>query len=241
MSKENYNKEKEHIIQIAKDNGFQKKMIHKKINKFKEQKVINESTLQTDKNIGKKFKKFTYHPLVFDKFQKIFNKFNIKLAPKNDYSLGNLIKTNKNEKIEDCKKSGIYQINCKDCEKIYIGKTKRNLNTRLKEHLRNVKNGETEKSAIAAHAWSEKHRIETKAKLLKQLEKPKELTIWEKIYICKNENTTMNFEIPSYKERGLIWKFFGRPPDGAEVSLQDRRPLDVSCERDAALRMSQKM
>ncbi|KAJ9591710.1 hypothetical protein L9F63_001738 [Diploptera punctata] len=28
----------------------------------------------------------------------------------------------------------------------------------------------------------------------------------------------MNFEIPGYKERGLIWKFFGRPPDGAEVS-----------------------
>ncbi|KAJ9576995.1 hypothetical protein L9F63_006432 [Diploptera punctata] len=102
-----------------------------------------------------------------------------------------------------------------------------------------LKNGETEKSAIAAHAWSEKHRIETKTKLLKQLEKPKELTIWEKIYICKNENTTMNFEIPGYKERGLIWKFFGRPPDGTEVSLQDRRPLDVSCGRDAALTMSQ--
>ncbi|KAJ9573894.1 hypothetical protein L9F63_008754 [Diploptera punctata] len=43
-----------------------------------------------------------------------------------------------------------------------------NLNIRLKKHLRNVKNGETEKSAIAAHAWSERHRIETKAKLLKQ-------------------------------------------------------------------------
>ncbi|KAJ9585820.1 hypothetical protein L9F63_020522, partial [Diploptera punctata] len=27
-------------------------------------------------------------------------------------------------------------------------------------------------------------------------------------------------------QRGLIWKFFGRPPDGAEVSLQDRKPLD---------------
>ncbi|KAJ9599948.1 hypothetical protein L9F63_009776 [Diploptera punctata] len=44
-----------------------------------------------------------------------------------------------------------------------------------------------------------------------------------------NENTTMNFEIPGYKERGLIKKFVGQPSDGAEVSLQDRRPLDVSC------------
>ncbi|KAJ9592743.1 hypothetical protein L9F63_015581, partial [Diploptera punctata] len=78
-------------------------MDFKKINKFKEQKMIDESTLHTDKDIGKKFKKFTYHPLVFDKFKKIFNIklapknayifdkfkkiFNIKLAPKNAYSL----------------------------------------------------------------------------------------------------------------------------------------------------------
>ena len=53
-------------------------------------------------------------------------------------------------------KAGIYQINWKDCEKIYIGKTKRNLETRVKEHFRNIKNGEIEKSAIAAHIWKEK-------------------------------------------------------------------------------------
>ncbi|KAJ9588230.1 hypothetical protein L9F63_018394 [Diploptera punctata] len=116
------------------------------------------------------------------------------------HPLNKLIKTNKSEKIEDCNKSGIYQI---DCEKMYIGKTKRNLNTRLKEHLRNVTNGEIEKSAIAAHAWLEKHRIETKAKLLKQLEKCMELAIWEKIYICKNKNKTMNFEIPQEKEKKI--------------------------------------
>ncbi|KAJ9577402.1 hypothetical protein L9F63_006025, partial [Diploptera punctata] len=30
---------------------------------------------------------------------------------------------------------------------------------------------------MAAHAWSEKHLIEKEAKLLKQMEKPKELTL----------------------------------------------------------------
>ncbi|KAJ9597270.1 hypothetical protein L9F63_011874 [Diploptera punctata] len=49
----------------------------------------------------------------------------------------------------------------------------------------------------------------------------------------------MNFEIPGDKERGLIWKFVGQPSDGAEVSLEERRPLDISCERNTALRMSQ--
>ena len=47
----------------------------------------------------------------------------------------------------------VNQINCKDCEKIYIGKPKRNLETRVKEHFRNIKNGEIEKLAIAAHVW----------------------------------------------------------------------------------------
>ena len=53
------------------------------------------------------------------------------------------------------------------CEKIYIGKTKRNLETRVKEHFRNIKM-EKEKSAIAAHVWKEKHAVDHKPVLLKQ-------------------------------------------------------------------------
>ena len=55
------------------------------------------------------------------------------------------------------KKSGIYHFNCKDCEKIYIGKTIRDLETRVEEHFRNIKNGEIEKSAVATYLWKEKH------------------------------------------------------------------------------------
>ena len=58
--------------------------------------------------------------------------------------------SNLNDNILPENKSGIYQINCKDCEKIYIGKTKRDLETRVKELFRNIKNGEIEKSAVAA-------------------------------------------------------------------------------------------
>ena len=51
----------------------------------------------------------------------------------------------------------------KDCENIYIGKTKRDL-----EHFRNIKNGQIEKSAIAAYVWKEKHAMDGKPVLLKQ-------------------------------------------------------------------------
>ena len=42
-------------------------------------------------------------------------------------------------------------------EEIYIGKTKRDLETSIKEHFRNIKNGEIENSAVAAHVWKEKN------------------------------------------------------------------------------------
>ncbi|KAJ9587258.1 hypothetical protein L9F63_019237, partial [Diploptera punctata] len=84
------------------------------------------------------------------------------------------------------------------------------------EHFRNIKNGEIEKSAIAAHSLLEGHRIEKEAKLLKHLEKSLDLTVWEKIFIQKNKFKSMNFDIPD--ERDLISKFIESTPDGNDIS-----------------------
>jgi hypothetical protein len=88
------------------------------------------------------YKKFTYHPQARNKFQKIFKEFwhllinltlkifkdfNITLAPINKCNIKNLIKANYKDKEPPLKKSGIYKINCKQCEKVYIGQTKINL------------------------------------------------------------------------------------------------------------------
>ncbi|KAJ9599601.1 hypothetical protein L9F63_009918, partial [Diploptera punctata] len=76
--------------------------------------------------------------------------------------------------------------------------------------------------AVAAHAWSEKHLIKKEAKLLKQIEKPKELTVREKIYIQKSEKKKlMNFEIPS--ENDLVSRFFSQPMEGAKDSSSRRQ------------------
>ncbi|KAJ9594396.1 hypothetical protein L9F63_014186 [Diploptera punctata] len=86
----------------------------------------------------------------------------------------------------------------------------------------NVKKGEVEKSAVAAHAWSEKHLIEKEAKLLKQIEKPKELTVWEKIYIQKSEKKKlMNFEFPGGND--LVSRFFSQPMEGEKDSSSRRQ------------------
>ncbi|KAJ9594712.1 hypothetical protein L9F63_013986 [Diploptera punctata] len=180
LNEEDFKHEKKHIIKVARENGFDEKM------------------------------EIHISPWVHNKFQNIFEKFNIKLAPKNNYSLNKLIKTNKNEKTDKNKKSGIYQIECMGCEKIYIGKTKRNLKIRTKEHIRILKMEKLKNLQLL---------LMFDTKLLKQLENTNELTIWEKIYIQKNRNRVMNFDIPM--EGDLVWRFFGQPQDGADIDIQD--------------------
>ena len=91
------------------------------------------------------------------------------------------------------------------CEHVncYIGKTKRNLETRLKEHFLNIKYKDIEKSAVAHHFLITQHKVENEAKLLQQAEKPLELTIWKK-YLHK-KIIIFNFDIPD--EKNLISKY----------------------------------
>ena len=59
--------------------------------------------------------------------------------------------------------------------------------------MRNAKNIEIEKSAIAPHVWNKNHRINKELKLLKQLHRRKELNVWDKILIHKNSNKILKF------------------------------------------------
>ena len=74
--------------------------------------------------------------------------------------------------------------------KICIGKTKRDLEIRVKEHFRN--NGEIEKSAVAAHVWKEKHAIGHIQVLLKQASNKQELTNCENNLITKKKDRIIN-------------------------------------------------
>lgn len=51
---------------------------------------------------------------------------------------------------------GVYKIPC-ECGKSYIGETRRNIATRLTEHIRSVKNVDTGTSAVAEHAQESNH------------------------------------------------------------------------------------
>ena len=52
---------------------------------------------------------------------------------------------------EEKKRAVVYEVPCKDCNKTYIGETKRTLKVRLGEHKQAVKRGDP-KNGIAVHA-----------------------------------------------------------------------------------------
>ena len=54
----------------------------------------------------------------------------------------------------------IYKIPCHNCDQVYIRETGRLLITRLKEHQRHCKYGNTDKSAVALHTWTNNYCID---------------------------------------------------------------------------------
>ena len=79
----------------------------------------------------------------------------------------------------------------------YIGKTKGDVETRVKKHFRNIKNGEIEKATVAAYVWKEKHAMDHKPVLLKQASNKEELTNWENILITKKLRSRYKFWKPA--------------------------------------------
>jgi hypothetical protein len=98
---------------------------------------------------------------------------------------------NPKDKVNRNEKSGIYEINCKDCNKKYIGQTKRPIITRFKEHVAHRK----------FVIFESDHRIdETNLKLVRSVNNCEFLNIFESIEIFKNKDRVLNADggpIPS--------------------------------------------
>ena len=101
---------------------------------------------------------------------------------------------NTKDKLQENQKSGIYSIQCMDCDKCYVEQIRRNIGIRFKEHLRNIKNQENEKSPLAAHVLGTNHNVNS-IKLLKQVNNSQELNAREAIKMTKNN--LLNWDLNS--------------------------------------------
>jgi len=92
-------------------------------------------------------------------------------------SLGRFIKVHKDTNNLHSNNNVVYKISCKDCDASYVGQTKRQLKTRIKEHCNNYKLLSSNPSVITEHMlnyshafdWNNVKILDTEANYFKRL------------------------------------------------------------------------
>jgi hypothetical protein len=194
MDQDAFDKELNLIKEIAIFNGYKKDMILRLVKKHKWKKQINElSSLKSEIDTVKKRSALIFIPKLSNPITKVFKKYNVEIVSSKNNNFKSLIGSTKDQ-LKENQKSGIYSIQCMDCDKCYVGQTRRNIGIRFKEHLRNIKNQEDEKSPLAEHVLGTNHNINS-IKLLKQVNNSQELNVREAIEMTKNKNNLLNWDL----------------------------------------------
>ena len=105
---------------------------------------------------------------VSDKIKRILLETGVQVAFKPFLTIGRLLPSLKDEINHNEKSNLVYEVPCQNCPFVYIGQTKRDLKSRIKEHQRAIKFRRPEKSALCQHSMENDHLIDwSKVKILK--------------------------------------------------------------------------
>ncbi|CAH3144988.1 unnamed protein product [Pocillopora meandrina] len=88
---------------------------------------------------------------VTEPIKRILNSHNVKVAQKPFQTLGHIFAKPKDPVTKEQRTDAIYSIPCNDCDHEYIGQTKRQFGTRLKEHQKAVFFCKKENSALSEY------------------------------------------------------------------------------------------
>lgn len=189
LSQENFKKELNVIKLIARNNGYNNRIIYKLLAKKQYKKAV-ESVFPvrhtSSECVPGRWKRIPYLGKISEDLKKPLLEKNVRPAFFNRLTLKNLLINNKlKPTVDKLDKCGVYQLNCQDCGAIYIGQTKRSIKTRYKEHINNSKNNNPN-TGFAKHLSSTGHGPDSSnIKLLHNISEKKLLDRYETFEIKK--------------------------------------------------------
>ena len=136
LNKQDYTDELNTIKYIAIKNGYNPNLINTLHKRIKNKNNKTQNTINTQHN---KYITLTYHNSYTHKIANTFRKHKYKIA----YRTTNIITkhiNNTNTDIDKYNKTGVYKLNCNDCNSFYIGQTGRSFSSRYSEHLKALTN-----------------------------------------------------------------------------------------------------
>ena len=141
-----------HIQNALMSNGYTKKEINRTLHPNKQ----SNKTLNDKEPVGKAYLPYIKH--VTDRIGKLLGKKNIKTVYLPTRKIAQHLRSPKDNR-DPLSSAGVYRIPCA-CGSVYVGTTKRSINTRISEHKRCCRLGQNEKSAVAEHTLSDgDHKI----------------------------------------------------------------------------------
>ena len=147
--------EREYVLNILRENNYPKDFLKNCLNPSA---CRNQNNSEGDTSI-KGYAVVPYIQGVTELIKRILSNCNIKVALKPYLTLGHIFAKPKDPIPTNQKTHAVYSIPCNDCEKEYLGQSKRQFGTRLKEHQKAVSTLNKGKSALAEHVCDTKHAI----------------------------------------------------------------------------------
>ena len=153
-------KEIQYINRTMQLNDFPKRLVEKSI----ENSIKNDGKKRKDngKIIENTIKLFLpYEKGITEKIARIGAKYNVSIIHINNTSLKNKVNYKRAYLNKTEQQGVVYQVQCLDCDMMYIGETGRKLDIRLKEHKNGGKNiDDTKISGLSSHIKNTGHNID---------------------------------------------------------------------------------
>jgi len=192
-----HQKNLELCIRLLLDNGYPLDLIFNKMNLrlkklFVQRRITADSITNNKSNNEKKILVFPYvNPLTKFITSNIDNSKAL-IGYRCLNKLNQFIKVHKDIDPPLNRNNVIYKISCKNCEATYVGQTKRQLRTRVREHRNNIKQDQSKLSVISEHIMNHNHTFDWEnTKILDYEPRFYKRIVSEMIHI-KEQNISLN-------------------------------------------------
>jgi len=189
------------IINILLNNCFPLSLIFSTINKRIKtltNKRLSDTNIQEvskDKQSNKNIKNFFTVPYVksiSESFRPITIKFGFNIAYSIPNTLHKFIKRGKDKINLTSQSECVYKIKCQNCENSYVGQTKRQLGTRLKEHMTDIKKKSGLLSVVSKHRLEFNHEMDWNGIVILDKEPSYTKRIISKMIYIKRQHRGLN-------------------------------------------------
>lgn len=190
-----------YIFEIARLNGYRDTTIQAIIDKkvrdhFKRTMTTPTPDKEPLRRVAVNFNKQITEPLG-SKFRNFDLEF---VFSSRNHQLKSLLGSTK-DPVNILGKAGVYKISCPHCNNIYIGQTKRTLETRFKEHLAEVNKAKKHiekglqfdfRSKVAEHVFVREHELtKDNIDILRSVSSPRKLDVAESLEIFKHGSSNL--------------------------------------------------